>query len=128
MTETQEKVVEAIREVHFSKFPATQTWDIYFTNKRIIFQLRSGGTDEVLFGILGGLITRIFRSSTQKKTEEITTEEILSKDVKTIIIDDTNSSRISVKGKRVTIESAGRKTYKFDMSRKKMNRFKEFLN
>jgi len=90
--------------------------------------LRSGGTDEVLFGILGGLITRIFRSSTRKKTEEITAEEILSKDVKAIIIDDTNSSRMSVKGKRVTIESAGRKAYKFDMSRKKTNRFKEFLN
>jgi len=128
MTTSQEKVVEVIREVHFRKFPATQTWNIFLTTERIIFQLASRGTEEVLFGILGGIITWLFRSTHQKSPNEISINDVLSRSLQTLIIDAANASNMSLKSKSILLWSGDGRMYKFDFSGKKMYRFRELVS
>ncbi|MGA2866369.1 MAG: hypothetical protein ABSF95_17995 [Verrucomicrobiota bacterium] len=123
-----EHVVETIREVHVRKFPATQTWHIYFTNKRIIFQVASGGTEEVLFGIVGGLVTMLFRSLRKRKAEMIRVEDILSKQVPTLSIDSANRSRMTVERRRIIIQWENGKEFRFDVGSEKMTRFQQLAN
>lgn len=132
MTESNEKVVEVIREVLFRKFPAAQTWNIFLTNERIIFQLTSRGTEELLFGVLGGMFSRIFRSMHKKSPKEISINDLISRNMDTLLISRTNASTMRVDdklfGKRITITSPEEKLHKFDLSGKKMRRFQELLS
>ncbi len=127
----QERVVGVIPEVHFRVTPATQTWNVYVTDQRVIFQIASHGIEEALFGVLGGVVTKLFRSFKSKKPDAMSVVDLLKRDIATEVIDETNAGQMTVKkglfGGSVTIKLERGAVYKFTMSMKKLKQFDSLL-
>lgn len=122
-----EKIVEIIWDANFRTFPANQTWHIFLTSKRIIFQRFSWGIEEIAFGFFARKIRNSVSNNElrSRSLNDISVEEIIARKRKVVIIDDSNYSWVSTRGNSIILSLPGGKTYKLTTAPENIRRLRD---